>query len=567
MSLARILKQRLELLAEAEDELFESIEKSERAIYRAILQVLQRFTKEGKLDPEMDDTELFAALARALDEVIDESTYASKVQKFLPSFDEIDDLSLELYQEILPVAINRLPISVEKKQMVQDIITKLLGAQSIKDNLRRPLQRILFRQITYGADFETAKGILFDFIVSDPERNGYILRYVKQIARDAISQYIGLTNQKIAEEYEEYLDGFIYLGSIIKTSRQNCVDLVSPMVTLDGFPVPTGRFSDLRVGPATYRIADIPEIISRAEGRPGWIPGTSPANFFQNRAGYNCRHDALPVSLDSQAVADLQRQVQPKGPLTYEELQTFKNAGYDTEKIYRPEGKWDPERLQLHEEIREKLQGGVTPEENKVAYMMGGAPANGKSSVIKAGFVDIPENLVEIDSDGIKQLLPEYQLMVENNDRAAAAFAHEESSYLSKQISWNSRDKGLNFLLDGTGDGTYEKLVGKVEKMRAKGHRVVANYVSLDTDLSLKIAKIRAEATGREVPEEYIKYVNSQIPVVIEKGIEDKLWDELYLYDTNVKDKPRLILKMIDGVLDMEDAELYENFLKKKANQ
>ena len=45
--------------------------------------------------------------------------------------------------------------------------------------------------------------------------------------------------------------------------------------------------------------------------------------------------------------------------------------------------------------------------------------------------------------------------------------------------------------------------------------------------------------------------------------IERKLFDELYLWDTNVNGTPRLILKQIDGVLTIENRELYNRFLKK----
>ena len=45
--------------------------------------------------------------------------------------------------------------------------------------------------------------------------------------------------------------------------------------------------------------------------------------------------------------------------------------------------------------------------------------------------------------------------------------------------------------------------------------------------------------------------------------IEKPIYDELYLWDTNINGKPRLILSLANGLLKIEDNDLYLRFLAK----
>lgn len=201
-------------------------------------------------------------------------------------------------------------------------------------------------------------------------------------------------------------------------------------------------------------------------------------------------------------------------------------------------------------------------------YMLGGAPANGKSTLVDSGLLPHPKGAMVVDADKVKGMIPEYRNMLKSQDkdliRAAANFVHEESSMLGKRIQKYAFDKDIAMVIDGVNDGSYEKVSDRVVSMRKQtGKRVRADYVSLDTDLSIKLAQIRAEKTGREVPLKFIKDNNREISKLIPKLIDGKVFDELYLWDTNINGTPRLILSQINGVLKIEDMALYERFLKK----
>lgn len=198
-------------------------------------------------------------------------------------------------------------------------------------------------------------------------------------------------------------------------------------------------------------------------------------------------------------------------------------------------------------------------------HMTGGAPANGKSTYMESKFSKYPDGLMTIDTDKIKKMIPEYRAMEGRRDMRAAAWAHKESSAVSKEAMRQSVAAKEDFLLDGVGGWKNGDLAKKINIMRDKGrNRIIANYVTLDTDLSLKIAKKRAFATAREVDYDYVRLMNKSMPDTIEKILQNNLMDEMYLWDTNQFGKPpRLILTLIDGKVTIHNEALYTNFKNK----
>ncbi len=141
---------------------------------------------------------------------------------------------------------------------------------------------------------------------------------------------------------------------------------------------------------------------------------------------------------------------------------------------------------------------------------------------------------------------------------------NNESSYIGKVIQKKAFEGKYGSVIDGINDGAFEKVAKRADDIRkATGKPIRADYVSLDTNLSLKLAQARYEKTGRYVPLEYVAKVNREVSVLIPKVIKNKTFDELYLWDTNINGKPRLILTQINGVLKVYDKDLYNRFINK----
>lgn len=242
-------------------------------------------------------------------------------------------------------------------------------------------------------------------------------------------------------------------------------------------------------------------------------------------------------------------------------------SGKITEDIFTVNGEYTPERKALHQRIiNDYLSSGKA--ESDTVYMLGGAPANGKSTVVDSGLLPHPKGGLVIDPDKIKGMIPEYKTMLDSGNKdiikAAANFVHEESSLIGKEIQKRALQNNYGTIIDGVNDGSFDKVVKKIANIREmSGKPVRADYVSLDSDLSVKLATMRAEKTGREVPLSYIKDMNKEISKLVPRLIENNTFDELYLWDTNINGEPRLILRQIGGKLEIVDKTLYDRFLKK----
>lgn len=239
---------------------------------------------------------------------------------------------------------------------------------------------------------------------------------------------------------------------------------------------------------------------------------------------------------------------------------------------YATDGVYSAERAALHDQIvADYLHAGLATGEGETLYFMGGGPASGKSSMVKAlknpRLGEGRKNLF-IDSDEIKKLLPEYQKMVAIKDPGAAAFVHSESSLISKRILNEGAERGARSItLDGVGDRGVTDIARKLKAARDLGYTVEANYATLPTDLAVKLAKTRARETGRLVPESYIRTAHADVSLSFFDAIEANLFDVANLYDTSVQNKPKLIFQMVHGKGEILDEKLLKKFLEKEGSR
>jgi len=237
-------------------------------------------------------------------------------------------------------------------------------------------------------------------------------------------------------------------------------------------------------------------------------------------------------------------------------------GGRDTrERFSDGRGNYTPERAALHDEIVAKYLLGTTPVRYPTATIVGGGPAAGKSSL--AGALP-PENTVRVDVDEVRKELPEYREQVGKN-RAVAALTHEEASDVARKISRVAAENSRNVLLDGTGDGTIEKLVERVATLRAHDYRVDAKYVVVEPDVAVARMEERGRRTGRYVPEDVVRDTHAGISRVLPRAIWAGAFDAVEVYDNSAPDsKPRLILRGERGARpEVIDGDRWEAFLRR----
>ncbi|NBW16990.1 MAG: hypothetical protein EBR82_54345 [Caulobacteraceae bacterium] len=224
---------------------------------------------------------------------------------------------------------------------------------------------------------------------------------------------------------------------------------------------------------------------------------------------------------------------------------------------------WTPDRQAMHRQVVADATASVPSSKEPSFYMMGGGPAAGKSSMIDSGVVKHPEKHVLANPDAFKWDIPEYRDGIAGGDRSAAFNAHEESSYLNKQVMSAARGKKQDVVWDGTGNNSIEKLESQVRPFRDAGYRVQADYVTCDTDKAIARAKKRAEKEGREVPENEIRGLHASVSQIWPEAVRRGLFDKSDLYDTSADGKPVRIASAQGTRLTIHDRAAYQRFLDK----
>ena len=282
---------------------------------------------------------------------------------------------------------------------------------------------------------------------------------------------------------------------------------------------------------------------------------------------------------EQQAAEDeLTRQIFTKD----EAAQEILGDAVDTEDLHSnpgPDGGravYDAERvLEVHQPIMEHfLSGanGVTYEEPYTLFMAGGSGV-GKSTILaelaKRG--ELPPNSVYINPDDIKEMLPEYEELVNRGSKYAAFAAHEESSTISKKILDQARLRGYNVILDGTGDSIEPgKFMEKIQDDLDSGRYSKVILVDAPTDEALARATTRAEEKGRWIAPRLLRDVHQHVASQHfgsggTPGWADQAEDwEMWATDGTGAPHPWRVARKIGGVTRIYDSPRY-NFFREKA--
>jgi len=244
---------------------------------------------------------------------------------------------------------------------------------------------------------------------------------------------------------------------------------------------------------------------------------------------------------------------------------------YDSNGQYIPPTQpsdWTEERQAMHREIIADATAGVPRSEEPTLYMMGGGPAAGKSSIIKNGDVKHPDKHVLSNPDDLKEDIPDYRDSVAAGDPRAARVAHEESSYLNKQVMQAAAQNGQDVVWDGTGDNSIDKLEKQVRVLKDRGYKVQADYVTCDTETAVERSNKRGRpvsegGTGRLVPPDAIRETHARVSEIWPEAVKRGLFDRSSLYDTTSGGKPVLIATARGTSLEIKDQSAYQRFLDK----
>lgn len=254
------------------------------------------------------------------------------------------------------------------------------------------------------------------------------------------------------------------------------------------------------------------------------------------------------------------------------------------DKFKGADGKWDPERVKLHDQLMKEVIGDRQPAIGRapIATIMGGGVAVGKSS-IRGDVVPAGSDPVITDPDAIKAKLPEYAALKQEDPDNAATRVHEESSYINKR----NIAEAIKRRLDINYDGSFSNSVSSdslIKALHKEGYTVNVAYADVPTAVALERATVRAQTStnpadaGRFVPI-HDKIVKGQLIegaatrhrlaaanfFRLQSRTDDTAPDSLKAYDTSgpFGSKPKLFYSKVGGKESIYDAGRLEQFRKK----
>lgn len=279
-TIEELLSDKIKFIENSELSFLDGIESMEKAVYSKIIEILRSFAqKEGRLIKDESNKTLLIRLKKEILKVIRESTFIPKVNGFLSDFDKVENMNRNIYLNILGVPI-KTDLSLEKKIVIDSVVDALTNQSSLNTNFSNPIRKMLTDAVRFKQTFAEAEENLRT-LVKGTGKGGLFKRYTSQVVTDSINGFDGAVNDVIRDAYQ--LDGLRYVGSLIKDSRSNCKDLING----------SGVFEKFAIRGGTYRVEDLPKIISIAKNRPGWNKETTPQTFAQYRGGYRCRHQVF----------------------------------------------------------------------------------------------------------------------------------------------------------------------------------------------------------------------------------------------------------------------------------
>ena len=237
----------------------------------------------GNIGQTARNQERLSGFKRAVERFLIESGYNSMVDKFVVNFDDLTKNQETVQKELNNIELAKSFLNPYKTWAIKNTVAEMEG-QNLSQKLILPIENKLFLAVNQGGSLRDVLTSLEEQLNSNSQRSGLMTRLITQAGRDALGQYNGVVNEAVRKKYK--MDGIFYVGSLVKDSRPQCQRWTTEIVTngQEGL-IP---FEDLQS-----------EINWAYNNGKGMIPGTTPETFQRYRGGYNCRHDAYPVRLDS----------------------------------------------------------------------------------------------------------------------------------------------------------------------------------------------------------------------------------------------------------------------------
>lgn len=305
----------LKRIEKAIEEFNKKIPASQRSMLDEITLEIKRLDLNGQnIKSTVANLRIINSIKNKLNRLILTDDYKAEVKKFATAFNDVTKLQNEYWVSVEQTFKPRPLLKEVRVQAIQDTVNALTE-QGIVSTISEQIIQVLKTNITAGGTYKQLQNQLRDLLVDTPTTDGALTRYAKQITVDSINQYNAQYTQIVSSDLG--FTWFAYQGTEITTSRPFCQAMVENNRYFHISQVPN-LLKGLDVDGNKLKYEDNKgggeksvELYAKTGLPSGFIEGTTPENFFIRRGGYQCGHQARPVS---------ERLVRQQSPETYERV-------------------------------------------------------------------------------------------------------------------------------------------------------------------------------------------------------------------------------------------------------
>jgi hypothetical protein len=240
---------------------------------------------EGLIKQSQANRKILQKADRIFDRAIKESGYYSSLDQFAGTVSAITGANEKYFDFILESFTVDAQYLKSLQKGAISTIEGLLANDGLEAQLKQPLVEILNQNVNTGASFSDLLKQVREFIVGSPDREGKLMRYSKQISRDALFNFSRALQEGISQNAG--LEYYQYLGGIMDDTRSFCA-------------ARSNKYYHKKEVEAWAKLG-------KWDGRR---PGTTSSTIFVYAGGYGCLHQIIPVS----------REIVPKDVIERNEL-------------------------------------------------------------------------------------------------------------------------------------------------------------------------------------------------------------------------------------------------------
>jgi predicted ABC-type ATPase len=217
-------------------------------------------------------------------------------------------------------------------------------------------------------------------------------------------------------------------------------------------------------------------------------------------------------------------------------------------------------------EIAKRIdQAKPVPEDlQPILWLMAGGSGTGKSTILKKlqeeGVV-AQDNVVHIDPDDFKNVIPEFKELIKRKDSRAAEVVHVESGMMAREALNGAMARRTNIIYDSTLSNR-AKAYALIRKARENGYQIRIIAVTAGPQTALERVRERGDRTGRYVPVKDLLATHKKFARFFEHYVP--LADFVELWKTDCRDgkTEEKIAEKTDGYLDILFESEYAEFAK-----